>query len=251
MMKKQLFILTLLSSLLFSATPEQVEQYISVSNSEEQLIELENQFSQMQNSINRLESNSSEESDSYDMQLLSIRFREYLQKNLSEDEMEEILQQYKSILLLQFVSAQNDPEYDPKVAAKYVKELQKNPEASVRIEVAQKIARALYKKESITILFDNLIKPLMQNSIGGNALNDETMKKSRESYIKMMSEQGKIETIYLTKDFTQDELEALLTIAQTPAMDHESKAVFGAMAYALKEFFLSMASRYDVSKHQR
>jgi len=250
-MKKQLFILTLLSSLLFSATSEQVEQYISVSNSEEQLIELESQFSKMQNSMNRLESNSSEESGSYDMQLLSIRFREYLQKTLSEDEMEEILQEYKSILLLQFVSAQNDPEYDPKVAAKYVKEFQENPEASVRIELAQKIAQALYKKESITILFDNLMKPLMQNSIGGSKINDETMKKSRESYIKMMSEQGKIETIYLTKDFTQDELETLLKIVQTPAMDHESKAVFGAMAYALKEFFLSMARRYDVSKHQR
>jgi len=250
-MKKQLFILALLSSLLFSATPEQVEQYISVSNSEEQLIALEGQFSKMQNNLNRLESNTSEESENYDMQLLSIRFREYLQKDLSEDEMNEILQQYKSILLLQFVSAQNDPEYDPKVAAKYAKELQENPEASVRIELAEKIAKALYKKESITILFDNLMKPLMQNSIGAGKINDETMKKSRESYIKMMSEQGKIETIYLTKDFTQDELEELLKIVQTPAMDHESKAVFGAMAYALKEFFLSIASRYDVSKHQR
>ena len=250
-MKKQLYILVLLSSLLFSATPEQVEQYISVSNSEEQLIALEGQFSKMQNNLNSLESNTSEASENYDMQLLSIRFREYLQKNLSEDEMNEILQQYKSILLLQFVSAQNDPDFDPKVATKYVNELQKNPEASVRIELAQKIAEALYKKESITILFDNLMKPLMQNSIGGNKIDEKTMKKSRESYIKMMTEEGKIETIYLTKDFTQDELETLLKIVQTPAMDHESKAVFGAMAYALKEFFLSMASRYDVSKHQR
>ncbi|WP_295419057.1 hypothetical protein [Sulfurovum sp.] len=250
-MKKHLFILTLLSSLLFSATPEQVEQYISVSNSEEQLIELESQFSQMQNNINKLDSNSSKESNSYDMQLLSIRFREYLQKNLSEDEMNEILQQYKSMLLLQFVSAQNDPEYDPKKAARYVKELQENPEASVRIELAQKIAEALYKKDSITILFDNLIKPLMENSIGGSKMNDEAMKESRKTYIKMMLEEGKTEAIYLTKDFTQEELEALLKIVKTPAMDHESKAVFGAMAYALKEFFLSMASRYDIGKHQR
>ncbi len=251
MIKKQLFILTLLSTLLFSATPEQVEKYISVSNSEEQLIELESQFSRMQNNINNLDSNNSEESSSYDMQLLSIRFREYLQRTLSEDEMEEILQQYKNVLLLQFVSAQNDSEYDPKQASKYVKEIQENPEASVRIDVAQKIAEALYKKESITILFDDLMKPLMENSMGGKKMNDEAMKKSREAYIKMMLEQGKVETIYLTKDFTLEELETLLKIVQTPAIGHESKAVFGAMAYALKEFFLSMASRYDVSKHQK
>jgi hypothetical protein len=117
--------------------------------------------------------------------------------------------------------------------------------------VAQKIAEALYKKESITILFDDLMKPLMENSMGGMKMNDEAMKKSREAYIKMMLEEGKVETIYLTKDFTLEELETLLKIVQTPAIGHESKAVFGAMAYALKEFFLSMASRYDVSKHQK
>ncbi len=249
-MKKQLYIIVLLSSLLFSATPEQVEKYISVSSSEEQLIELESQFSQMQNNINKI-SSEEEASNSYDMQLLSIRFREYLQKNISEDEMEEIIAQYKNVLLLQFVSAQNDPDFDPNKAEAYAKQIKADPEASVRIELVEKIADALYKKESIAILYDNLMKPLMQNSIGGDKLNDETMKKSKEMYIKMMIEEGKTETLYFTKEFTQEELEALLKIVQTPAMDHESKAVFGAMAYALKEFFLSMASRYDLSKHQK
>jgi len=50
---------------------------------------------------------------------------------------------------------------------------------------------------------------------------------------------------------TVEELEELLEVVKTPVMDHESKAVFGATAYALKEFFLSIASRYDLSKHQR
>jgi len=249
-MKKQLFILTLLSSLLFSATPEQVEQYISISNSEEQLIELESQFSKMQNNINRL-TQKEEERNTYDMQLLSIRFREYLQKNISDDEMDEIIAQYKNVLLLQYVSAANNSDFDPKVASKYAKQLKADPESSVRIELAEKIADALYKKESIAILFDNLMKPLLSNSIGGKKLDDKTMKKSRDMYIKMMIDEGKIETLYFTKEFTQDELESLLKIVQTPAIDHESKAVFGAMAYALKEFFLSMASRYDLSKHQK
>jgi hypothetical protein len=249
-MKKQLFILTLLSSLLFSATPEQVEKYYSISSSEEQLIELENQFSKMQNNINKL-SQKEEETSSYDMQLLSIRFREYLQKNISEDEMDEIIAQYKNVLLLQFISAQNDPDFDPKQAEDYALQIKANPEASVRIELVEKIADSLYKKEAIAILYDNLMKPLIQNSIGGDTLNDEAMKKSKEMYIKMMIEEGKTETLYFTKEFTQEELEELLKIVQTPAMDHESKAVFGAMAHALKEFFLSMASRYDVSKHQR
>jgi hypothetical protein len=225
-----------------------VERYLSVSYSEEQLIELEEQFSIMQNNLNSSDGNIS---STYDMQMLPIRFREYLQKNLSEDEMDEIIQQYRNVLLMRFISSQNDSEYDPKLADSYVKRIEKDSDAAVRIELAEKIGEALYKKESIGILFDNLMKPLMQNSIGGVKINEESLKKSRENYIEMMMKTGRIETIYATRDFTIEELDELFKIVNTPVMERESKAVFGATAYALKEFFLSIANRYDLSKHQR
>jgi len=247
-MKKIILALALISQLLLAATPEQVERYLSVSYSEEQLIELEEQFSIMQNNLNSSDGNIS---STYDMQMLPIRFREYLQKNLSEDEMDEIIQQYRNVLLMRFISSQNDSEYDPKLADSYVKRIEKDSDAAVRIELAEKIGEALYKKESIGILFDNLMKPLMQNSIGGVKIDEESLKKSRENYIEMMMKTGRIETIYATRDFTIEELDELFKIVNTPVMERESKAVFGATAYALKEFFLSIANRYDLSKHQR
>ena len=247
-MKKILLSVIVFSTLLFSATPEQVERYLSVSYSEEQLLELEKQFSVMQNNLNSSDENAS---SSYDMQMLPIRFREYLQKELSESEMDEIIKQYRNVLLMRFISAQNDSEYDPKKAEAYVESLKKDSVAVVRIELAEKIGEALYQKENIGILFDNLMKPLIQNSIGGGKMNEESMKQSRENYIKMMIETGKTETIYASKDFTVEELDELLQIVNTPVMERESKAVYGATAYALEEFFLSIANRYDLSKHQR
>ncbi|MCD6212751.1 MAG: hypothetical protein J7J02_07185 [Sulfurovum sp.] len=245
-MKKLLLIITILTQLLFSATPEQIERYISISNSEEQLITLESQFSQMQNNINSI---AKEETSTYDMQLLSIRFREYLQKNMSENEIDEIMVQYKNVVLLQFVSVQNDAEYDEKEAEAYMKELQTEENASVRMNLLDEISEKLYKKENIGILFDSLMKPLMQNSKNASQIDDETMKKSKEAYIKRMIASGKVETAYSAREFTIEELEELLKIVKTPAIDHESKVIFSATAYALREFFLSMASRYDVSKH--
>jgi len=245
---KQILLIGLLTQVLFSASPEQVEKYISISNSEEQLITLENEFTQMQNNINSI---SKEESSTYDMQLLSIRFREYLQKNISEDEMDEIIKQYKNIVLLQFISVQNDTEYDEKEAETYIKGLQTEENASIRLDLLEDISGKLYKKENIGILFDSLMKPLMQNSKGSAKIDDETMKKSKEAYVKRMIESGKVETAYSTREFTIEELEELLKIVKTPAIDHESKVIFAATAYALKEFFLSMADRYDVSKHKR
>jgi len=248
-MNKIIITLTLLSQLCLSATPEQVEQYLLVSNSEQELLSLESQFSSMQNSFSKDENTS--EDKTYDMQLLSIRFKDYIQKHLSEDEMTEVLENYKNVVLLQFVSASSDTQdRDHNETTNYIKTLKANSEAAIRIELIEKISKKLYSKDSMTILFDELMKPLMVNGIGGGKMNDDMLKGAKENYLKMMLEASTEETIYAAKDFSLEELEELLKIVQTPAIEHESKAVFGAMAYSLKEFFMSMTSRYDVSKHQ-
>jgi len=248
---KLLLIITLLSQLLFSATPEQVERYLSISNAEEELLGLESQFSRMQNNFQASDTNASQEKGTYDMQLLTIRFKEYMQKHLSENEMEEILQTYKSVVFLQFISASYATDTDPEEVEAYVKTFENNESSSVRMEIIEKIHRELNNKESMTLMFDELIKPLMQAAPGGQKLDDEYMKKSKEAYLKSMIEKAKVETLFATKNFTMEELEELLNVAQTPAIGYEMKALYGGMAFALKEFFLTLASKYDVSKHQR
>ena len=249
MIKKIAITLTLLSQLSFAATPEQVEQYLTVSNAEEELLAIESQFSSMQNSFAK-DDNISEDK-TYDMQMLSIRFKDYIQKHLSEDEMTEVLENYKNVVLLQFVSAASESqEDDNNKTQNYVNILKANPEAGTRIDLIEKISKELYSKEAMVVMFDELMKPLMENGIGGQKMEGDMLKGMRENYLKMMIETSKNDTLYTAKDFTMEELEELLKIAQTPAIDHETKVVFGAMAYSLKEFFMSITSRYDVSKHQ-
>ena len=89
---KLLIIITLLSQLLFSATPEQVERYLSISNAEEELLELESQFSRMQNNFQASDTNTSEEKETYDIQMLSIRLQETKQKQKEIKERESRLQ---------------------------------------------------------------------------------------------------------------------------------------------------------------
>ncbi len=251
-MKKLLIITLLLTQLLFSATPEQVDQYLSISNAEEELIELESQFSQMQKNFQSSDSNTSEEKETYDIQMLSIRFREYLEKHLSENEMEEILQTYKNIIFLQFISASSvSSENDTEEVEAYVKTFENNESSGVRMDLVEKINTEVNDKESITLMYDELIKPLMKAAPGGDKLNEEYMKESREAYVKSITKEMKNKTLFATKDFNLEELKKLLKIVQTPAIDHEVKAVYGGMAFALKDFFLTLASGYDISKHQR
>jgi len=246
---KKLLLTTLLSAFLFSATPEQVDRYLSISNADEQLAELEEQFSRMQNNLNSIDPKKGE--SNYNMQMLSIRFKEYLETHLSESEMDEILQAYKNVLLLQYVSAVAQSQYTSEEEIDdYVRSLESDPQMQARIELVAKIAKEMYDTDALALMFDNLIKPLIENAPGGDKIDPDTLKKRREGYIEQMAEQMRKETLFATRDFTQEELEKLEQLAQEPAIKHESKAVFGATAYALEEFFLSLAKRYDISKHQ-
>ena len=241
-------ILTLIfsSQLLFGATHKQVEEYLTLSNAEEELITLETGFSSMQNSFNQ---NKDTNTTSYDMQLLSIRFRDFLERNLSEDEMSEILENYRNVVLLQFVNA-SQLNTDRNTSKAYIAALKDNTEESSRVSLVKEISEKLYSKEAMGIMFDGLMKPLMSNAKGGDTLSKKFMKASEEKYVKRTMEMGLNEILLITKEFSIKELEELLIIAKSSPMDHEVKAVYGAMAYALQDFFVSIASRYDISKHQ-
>jgi hypothetical protein len=246
---KKLLLSLCLTSLIFAATPEQVDRYLSISNTDEQLIELENQFTIMQNNLNSI--NPTDEAEEvYDMQMLSIRFKTYLQKHLSEAEMDEILAQYKNVLLLEFVSATAISQKNDEEMQKYLESLDADPGSQARKTLVEKISDEMYDKDSMALMFDNLMKPLLENAPGGKNMSEETLKKSREAYIERMMEETRKETLYATRDFTMEELEELEQIAKSPAIHTEAKAVFGATAYALEAFFLSLAKRYDIATHQ-
>ena len=245
---KKILLSTLCSIVLLgAATPEQVDRYLSISNADEQLVELEQQFERMQENFSRM--SQEEEVERYDTQLLSIRFKEYLQKHLSDDEMDEILDLYKNVLLLRLVSASAQSQMDADEITRYLGEIENDPQMQTRKRLVEKISDEMYDKASMALMFDDLMKPLLENAPGGEKMNQEMLEKSRKFYVEKMIEEARNEMLYATRDFTIEELEELEQIAKEPAIDKETKAVFGATAYALKEFFLSLAKRYDIGKH--
>jgi len=245
-MKKLCILFILTSHLLWSATAEQIEHYLSVSTSEEELLLLESQFSAMQNGFSEDENG---QKDTYDMQLLTVRFKDYLQRHLSDNEMTEVLENYTNVLFLQFVSTTMHTP-DKNETEVYIQSLENDPDTKTRLELLESISKALNNKESMIVMFDELMKPLLQNSKGGKKLDDTLMQKQKDSYMKSKINTARRETLFNLKEFTVEELEELLTVVKSSSVQHEVKAVYGATAYALKEFFLSMASRYDISKHQ-
>jgi cell division FtsZ-interacting protein ZapD len=244
---KKIFLTTLLSIILFGATAEQVEQYLSVSNSEEQLIALEAGFNSMQNALNK----KSEENRNYDMQMLSVRFKEKLASELSEDEMKEVLENYNSMVYLQFASATAEQEQvDADTLDAYIQKLKADESAHDRLLRIEEIGKHIYKKEYLSDYFDALIAPLYGKSSQDQKGYSDFLKKTKKGYMEMMQSEGQKQLIYALRDFSTEELEALLKVVKRPSVDHETKAVYKSMAYALQEYFKSLASRFDPSQHQ-
>ena len=242
-MKKLFSILFLLTLTLSAATPEQVERYLLLSHAEEDLLELESGFAAMQNRMDAKDNNGS----SYDTELLTVRFREYLQRALSEDEMQKVLENYKNDTLLKFVYEASDPEGDYLEIKKYAKEAKADPELENRLAIIEQINQYFSNKEAIIQMFETLIVPIIKRMKPDNS-DEERIKKMQERYLKSMVQNSYNQILYATRDFTVEELDELLEVAKTPAMGYETKAVFGATAYAMQELLEKMADRMGHKK---
>ena len=239
---KKLIVLLTLSNLLYSATTEQVEQYLSLSHAEEDVLLLESQYANIQNSFTQTK-------NAYDMQLLMIRFKEKLKTQLSEDEMNDILKTYNNVVYLQFTSNQIIQE-DFETQKDSLSTLKNDPDYTERLNIINDINHALNKKKIVGIMYDDLMTPFMQNSIGGKNLSDQQIQTKKNAYIQSVIKNSKEQLLYTTKEFTIEELQELLKVVKSSAVAHEKKAIYKATAYAFKDFFLSIASRYDLTKHQ-
>jgi len=239
---KKLLLLLILQSYLYCSTLEQVEEYISVSHVEENILLLEERYSEIQNGFTNTE-------NAYDMQLLMFRFKEFLETHLSEDEMNEILANYKNLTYLQFTSNQmTKDDYDKTQAD--VQNLKEDPDYQERLHISEQINKILNKKEIIGIMYDDLMTPFMKNSIGGGNISKKMIKNQKNAYVKSILDHSIIDILYYTKEFNIDELEELLNIIKSSSIEHERKTIYKATAYTFKEFFISIANRYDLTQHQ-
>ena len=245
-MKKILFLLSIILSTISAATPEQVDRYLLLSHSDEQLANLETQFTQMQNRIVGDDTNVTE----YDTQMLSIRFKEKLQDEISDNEMDEVLENYKNPILLKFVYETSGGIEDVNALREYIARLKADPTSKDRIKIVEKINEIYSNKDGLTDIYNTMFKPFIQKMIPGKK-DPKKMKEMQKKYIESIKEVYKMQLLYSTRDFSKEELDGLLKVMKTPAMNHEIRATYGAIAYAMKDFMNTIASRVEQKIKER
>jgi len=232
-MKKLLLSFILLTQLLFCATDEQIEHYLLVSNSDEQLLMLQEAFCTLKQDANI----------SITQTKILTTFKSHLKKNLTQKEMQSILNNYNNFTLLQFVSATSKLNFETNATLTYIKEIKENNNQMLRTHLITQITQKFYNKEGLSLFFNQFLKPLITHSIKNTLPNEDIntsthiLNKIKQNYLYTTSKIAYEETLFATKEFSIEELQELLTLSQLPIVKKETLSLFDAMAYALKQLF--------------
>jgi len=246
-MMKKLFLSLGMTLALLGATPEQVERYLMVSGSEDQLIEFEEMVDQLGQMLTA--KTGVEVPLMQDSQLVSIRFREYLQQHLSGSEMEEVLANYAHDVMRKLVSAEvvMDELSTRQEYVQFRKDIESDPLPKNRTETVRSIVKRLYDAKALSRFFEKLFLPTYKVMARGSgiALDDTKIEKATKDFVERMQEQNYHTMLFMTRDFTDEELHELEEISGNSASDHEVKAVLGGIEEAMSEAMANMAKQME------
>jgi len=240
---KRFLLLVSATLALLGATPEQVERYLMVSGSEDQLLAFEDMVDQLGQMLTA--KIGSDVPLMQDSQLVSIRFREYLQQHVSESEMDEILANYAHDVMRRLISAEvvMDELQTRQDLAQFKKEIDADPLPRDRTDTVRSIVKHLYTDEALTGFFEKLFLPTYKAmvEVSDKTLDPEQVEKVTRDFVKRMQEQNYISMLFMTRDFSDEELNELEELTQSSATDHEVKALYGGIEAALEEAMANMA----------
>jgi hypothetical protein len=205
-MMKKIILLMLLSKSLLSATNEEILQYLSLSQSEQQVLSIEQVFNSMRQSQ---ENNESNESTSQ----VSIVYQEYLEEHLSSNEVQDILALYRLPIMDRYVSEVKTFNINQEDMDAFLASLEEEPLLTERKDIVDDIVDVLINEE----LQLNFYRSMMQRYSGSSTTennsssenNESSMTPREEGYVNSMKKSAKNHLLYGSQVFSLEEMNAL------------------------------------------
>ncbi|MBU1667711.1 hypothetical protein KKC13_04775 [bacterium] len=222
----KLFALTVLSlNLLFAATSEQVDQYMSLSHSDRALIEVEQMFENLSQSMETLDNNRSDQ--------ITLSYEMYIGKHISEDEMEELLAIYRKPVMQRYVVEMDTIEIPKEEMEEFLRTLKENPLSTERMDIINNIVENIINEETMLSFYKSMMQRYIPKEDNSNKeTNSSTTKEldlQEKQFIEMMKEATKKELLYGTQVLSMEEMREINDISKsslmTKVMKVENEAV--------------------------
>lgn len=229
----KIIIITALSfHLLFSATSEQVDQYMSLSHSDRALIEIEQMFENLTQSIENSESNQSTET--------TLAYEIYIGKHISEDEMKDLLAIYRKPVMQRYVVEMDTTEIPQEEMKEFLLSLEENPISTERMDIINEIIEHTLDEEVML----NFYKSMMQRYLvkdNNNTKETDSSKKSvpnsdEQEFIDLMKEATREELLYGTQVLSMEEMQEISNIFSSTLMNRITKVESQAVIQIMDDF---------------
>ena len=200
-MKRTILLFILIFETLFSATTEEVLNYLSLSHSEQEVVSIAQVFDSMRQSQENNESNASTTD-------VVIVYQEYLEEHLSSNEIVEVLSLYRLPIMNRYVSEVKNFTINQEDMDAFLASLEEEPLVTEREEIADDIVKVLINEK----LQLNFYRSMMQRYSDANSSsedNESNMTPREESYVNSMKEASKNKLLYGSQVFSLEEMNEL------------------------------------------
>ena len=198
------------TNFLFCATTEQIVQYLSLSQSEQQVIAIEQVFDSMRQ---KQEQNTSSESNESTSQV-GIVYQEYLEDHISSNEIEKMLALYRIPAMARYVSEVKTLTINDDDMSAYLESLKEEPLSSEREDIIDEIVSKVINEKLQLNFYRSMMQRYEQksddNSTQKSDENNETKATPREqSFVESMKKSAKNRLLYGTQVFSLEEMKEL------------------------------------------
>lgn len=234
-MKKILFLLVL-SQLLFSATSQQIETYLTVSKADSELIAIEQVFDSMRAD----DDNTSQEIN----QIYSL----YLEEHLSANEVDELLALYRTPIMQRYVIEMDIGELPKDEMKAFLEGVKENPLSSERLDIVDNIVKHTVNDKQILAFYASMTqryrpKKNKTDSNGNDKNSTKKPTKREKSFLEMTKKGAKNALLYGTQVLSMEEMKALNSALKSSIITKASKVESDAMIFVMDAFIQGIVAQ--------
>ncbi len=244
-MYKIVILFTLTTHFLLSATSQQVDQYMSVTQTDRALIEIEQIFSNLSEKMKISDENSTQQ--------MTLDYQVYLGKHISEDEMEELLSIYRKPIMQQYINEMNMFDIPEEEMRNFLTTLKEEPISTERQDIIDELLETMVNEELLLNFYRSMMQRYQSkdtnqsedtNRSKKNSNNEDkkTLTSEEQQFIDIMKKGLKEELLYGTQVLSLDEIKKVNEIMHSSVITKATKVEHEAIIKLMEKFIKNIIS---------
>lgn len=239
-MYKIIILFTLTTYLLFSATSEQVDQYMGLSHSDRSLIEIEKMFSNLSESMETSDENRSTE--------MTLDYQIYIGKHISDDEMDELLSLYRKPIMQRYVNEMDMVEIPKEEMNEFLNALKENPLSTERQEIVDELLKSIVNEELLLNFYTSMMQRYQTKDENNQTKKKESssskkvLTQEEQQFIDIMKTGIKQDILYGTQVLSLEEMKKVNDVIESSVIRKIKKVENEAIIAIMNNFIKSITS---------